>query len=160
MKNLSLVQPFVIQIKANRIVFLTLVAKGGYCCHEAVNKKVYFLLLTFLQTFQSSNGLIDNMDYSDQYFSKLQFYAHRLEELAIICANYDIPHIVNNAYGVQSSKCMHLIQQVGTTHFKYIYVYIPNKHEKISHHRQCQQVLSCVTAWRLIPRIPYSWTIF
>lgn len=35
----------------------------------------------------------------------------RLEELAIICANYDIPHIVNNAYGVQSSKCMHLIQQ-------------------------------------------------
>uniref|UniRef100_A0A2K6GTI3 O-phosphoseryl-tRNA(Sec) selenium transferase n=2 Tax=Propithecus coquereli TaxID=379532 RepID=A0A2K6GTI3_PROCO len=35
----------------------------------------------------------------------------RLEELAVICANYDVPHIVNNAYGVQSSKCMHLIQQ-------------------------------------------------
>jgi O-phospho-L-seryl-tRNASec:L-selenocysteinyl-tRNA synthase len=35
----------------------------------------------------------------------------RLEELSAICANYDIPHIVNNAYGVQSSKCMHLIQQ-------------------------------------------------
>ncbi|XP_071982092.1 O-phosphoseryl-tRNA(Sec) selenium transferase isoform X1 [Engystomops pustulosus] len=35
----------------------------------------------------------------------------RLEELAEICAKYDIPHIVNNAYGVQSSKCMHLIQQ-------------------------------------------------
>ncbi|XP_066488156.1 O-phosphoseryl-tRNA(Sec) selenium transferase [Tiliqua scincoides] len=35
----------------------------------------------------------------------------RLEELAEICARYDIPHIVNNAYGVQSSKCMHLIQQ-------------------------------------------------
>ncbi|XP_072476489.1 O-phosphoseryl-tRNA(Sec) selenium transferase [Notamacropus eugenii] len=35
----------------------------------------------------------------------------RLEELAVICANYDIPHIVNNAYGVQASKCMHLIQQ-------------------------------------------------
>ncbi|NXF20215.1 SPCS transferase, partial [Rhodinocichla rosea] len=33
------------------------------------------------------------------------------KELAVICANYDIPHIVNNAYGVQSSKCMHLIQQ-------------------------------------------------
>ncbi|MEE6462363.1 hypothetical protein FKM82_001567 [Ascaphus truei] len=28
----------------------------------------------------------------------------RLEELAVICAKYDIPHIVNNAYGVQSSK--------------------------------------------------------
>nr|XP_033804156.1 O-phosphoseryl-tRNA(Sec) selenium transferase [Geotrypetes seraphini] len=35
----------------------------------------------------------------------------RLEELALMCAKYDIPHIVNNAYGVQSSKCMHLIQQ-------------------------------------------------
>ncbi|KAG8510314.1 O-phosphoseryl-tRNA(Sec) selenium transferase [Galemys pyrenaicus] len=35
----------------------------------------------------------------------------RLEELAVMCANYGIPHIVNNAYGVQSSKCMHLIQQ-------------------------------------------------
>ncbi|XP_010902955.2 O-phosphoseryl-tRNA(Sec) selenium transferase [Esox lucius] len=35
----------------------------------------------------------------------------RLEELAIMCAKYDIPHVVNNAYGVQSSKCMHLIQQ-------------------------------------------------
>uniref|UniRef100_A0A4W5Q3D7 O-phosphoseryl-tRNA(Sec) selenium transferase n=1 Tax=Hucho hucho TaxID=62062 RepID=A0A4W5Q3D7_9TELE len=35
----------------------------------------------------------------------------RLEELATMCAKYDIPHVVNNAYGVQSSKCMHLIQQ-------------------------------------------------
>ncbi|XP_066576887.1 O-phosphoseryl-tRNA(Sec) selenium transferase isoform X2 [Amia ocellicauda] len=35
----------------------------------------------------------------------------RLEELALMCAKYDVPHIVNNAYGVQSSKCMHLIQQ-------------------------------------------------
>ncbi|XP_049591774.1 O-phosphoseryl-tRNA(Sec) selenium transferase [Syngnathus scovelli] len=35
----------------------------------------------------------------------------RLEELATLCSKYNIPHIVNNAYGVQSSKCMHLIQQ-------------------------------------------------
>ncbi|XP_054585724.1 O-phosphoseryl-tRNA(Sec) selenium transferase isoform X2 [Eptesicus fuscus] len=35
----------------------------------------------------------------------------RLEELALICASYGVPHIVNNAYGLQSSKCMHLIQQ-------------------------------------------------
>ncbi|XP_043918111.1 O-phosphoseryl-tRNA(Sec) selenium transferase isoform X2 [Protopterus annectens] len=35
----------------------------------------------------------------------------RVEELAVLCAKNDIPHIVNNAYGVQSSKCMHLIQQ-------------------------------------------------
>lgn len=35
----------------------------------------------------------------------------RLEELACLCSRYSIPHVVNNAYGVQSSKCMHLIQQ-------------------------------------------------
>ncbi|KAK7175865.1 hypothetical protein R3I93_000203 [Phoxinus phoxinus] len=35
----------------------------------------------------------------------------RLEDLAVVCAKHDIPHIVNNAYGMQSSKCMHLIQQ-------------------------------------------------
>ncbi|XP_020779568.2 O-phosphoseryl-tRNA(Sec) selenium transferase [Boleophthalmus pectinirostris] len=35
----------------------------------------------------------------------------RLEELASLCSKHDIPHVVNNAYGVQSSKCMHLIQQ-------------------------------------------------
>lgn len=35
-----------------------------------------------------------------------------------MCAKYDIPHIVNNAYGVQSSKCMHLIQQVVTGHLE------------------------------------------
>ncbi|XP_078534507.1 O-phosphoseryl-tRNA(Sec) selenium transferase isoform X2 [Lissotriton helveticus] len=35
----------------------------------------------------------------------------RIEELAVICAKYGVPHIVNNAYGIQSSKCMHLIQQ-------------------------------------------------
>ncbi|XP_024144205.1 O-phosphoseryl-tRNA(Sec) selenium transferase isoform X1 [Oryzias melastigma] len=34
-----------------------------------------------------------------------------LEELSAMCAKHNIPHIVNNAYGVQSSKCMHLIQQ-------------------------------------------------
>jgi len=36
----------------------------------------------------------------------------RLEEVAVICSEFGIPHLVNNAYGVQSSKCMHLIQQV------------------------------------------------
>lgn len=41
----------------------------------------------------------------------LNIYVYRLKELAVICANYGIPHIVNNAYGLQSSKCMHLIQQ-------------------------------------------------
>lgn len=35
----------------------------------------------------------------------------RLEELAKICQEKGIPHVINNAYGVQSSKCMHLIQE-------------------------------------------------
>ncbi|XP_005392099.1 PREDICTED: O-phosphoseryl-tRNA(Sec) selenium transferase isoform X3 [Chinchilla lanigera] len=49
----------------------------------------------------------------------------RLEELAVICANYGIPHVVNNAYGVQSSKCMHLIQQE-------MFSYLSNQLKKLS----------------------------
>ena len=32
--------------------------------------------------------------------------------MAKICKDHNVPHIVNNAYGIQSSKCMHLIEQV------------------------------------------------
>ena len=35
----------------------------------------------------------------------------QLEKVAEICQNYGIPHLVNNAYGLQSSKCMHVIEQ-------------------------------------------------
>lgn len=35
----------------------------------------------------------------------------RLEDIANVCKEYAVPHIVNNAYGVQATKCMHLIQQ-------------------------------------------------
>ncbi|KAK7070844.1 hypothetical protein SK128_002687 [Halocaridina rubra] len=35
----------------------------------------------------------------------------RLEEVAKLCAQHGVPHIINNAYGVQSSKCMHHIQE-------------------------------------------------
>ena len=34
-----------------------------------------------------------------------------LPEVAKICMELDIPHIVNNAYGIQSSKCMYLLQE-------------------------------------------------
>ncbi|XP_067935785.1 O-phosphoseryl-tRNA(Sec) selenium transferase-like [Watersipora subatra] len=34
-----------------------------------------------------------------------------VEGIAKLCSNYGIPHLLNNAYGVQSSKCMHVIQQ-------------------------------------------------
>jgi len=44
------------------------------------------------------------------YLLALMF--HRLEEVAMLCRQFDIPHLINNAYGIQSSKCMHLIQQV------------------------------------------------
>ncbi len=32
--------------------------------------------------------------------------------MARLCQSHEVPHIVNNAYGVQSTKCMHLIQEV------------------------------------------------
>ena len=35
----------------------------------------------------------------------------RLPEVAKLCKILDVPHLVNNAYGVQSTKCMHSIQQ-------------------------------------------------
>ena len=37
----------------------------------------------------------------------------RLPQVGQICKRYNVPHIVNNAYGVQSTKCMHFIQEVG-----------------------------------------------
>ncbi|XP_035827856.1 O-phosphoseryl-tRNA(Sec) selenium transferase [Aplysia californica] len=35
----------------------------------------------------------------------------RLEEVGKLCKQQEVPHVINNAYGVQSSKCTHLIQQ-------------------------------------------------
>ena len=35
----------------------------------------------------------------------------RLADVARICLQYDIPHIVNNAYGVQALRCMNLIAE-------------------------------------------------
>lgn len=37
--------------------------------------------------------------------------SHRLPELALLASKYNIGHLINNAYGVQSSKCMHLISE-------------------------------------------------
>ena len=45
----------------------------------------------------------------------------RLEEVGVVCKEYNIPHLVNNAYGIQSSKCCHLIQQVGV----YLIIVVP-----------------------------------
>lgn len=33
--------------------------------------------------------------------------------IAEICGKLGVPHLVNNAYGVQSSKCMHIIEEAG-----------------------------------------------
>ena len=35
----------------------------------------------------------------------------RLIDVARICSKYGIPHIVNNAYGVQASRCMNIINE-------------------------------------------------
>lgn len=34
-----------------------------------------------------------------------------IETVAEICNRHQVPHVINNAYGAQSTKCMHLIQQ-------------------------------------------------
>ncbi|XP_033756838.1 O-phosphoseryl-tRNA(Sec) selenium transferase-like [Pecten maximus] len=39
----------------------------------------------------------------------------RLEEIGEICKVNDIPHLINNAYGLQCTKCTHLIQQAART---------------------------------------------
>lgn len=33
-----------------------------------------------------------------------------ITEVARLCDEFDVPHIVNNAYGLQSHSCMHKIQ--------------------------------------------------
>jgi O-phospho-L-seryl-tRNASec:L-selenocysteinyl-tRNA synthase len=34
-----------------------------------------------------------------------------VESVAVVCKNHNIAHVINNAYGVQNTKCMHVIQQ-------------------------------------------------
>ena len=34
-----------------------------------------------------------------------------LEPVAVLCQRFNIPHLINKAYGLQSSRCMHLIQE-------------------------------------------------
>jgi O-phospho-L-seryl-tRNASec:L-selenocysteinyl-tRNA synthase len=36
-----------------------------------------------------------------------------LPSVAKLCRRKDIPHLVNNAYGLQSTKCAHLLEEVG-----------------------------------------------
>lgn len=35
----------------------------------------------------------------------------RVDDIARLCAERGIPHVINNAYGVQSSKCAHLVNE-------------------------------------------------
>lgn len=51
----------------------------------------------------------------------------KLEEVAKLCKQYSISHVVNNAYGVQSSKCMHLIQQASRVGRVDVYVQSTDK---------------------------------
>jgi len=59
-----------------------------------------------------SKSIVGSMLYS--YYSKsvVTVYFHRLEEISKLCMKHDVPHIVNNAYGLQMSNCVHLLQQV------------------------------------------------
>ena len=35
----------------------------------------------------------------------------KVEEIAVLAKKYEIFHVINNAYGLQSSKCTHIINQ-------------------------------------------------
>eukprot|EP00055_Hartaetosiga_balthica_P012691 m.62429 g.62429 ORF g.62429 m.62429 type:complete len:502 (-) comp8030_c3_seq3:1882-3387(-) len=35
----------------------------------------------------------------------------RVEEVSVICKEKNVPHLINNAYGVQCSKCMHAVNE-------------------------------------------------
>ncbi|KAF0692959.1 Aste57867_16005 [Aphanomyces stellatus] len=39
----------------------------------------------------------------------------RVEEIAQLCLKHEIGHVINNAYGLQSSKCTHLVNQAFRT---------------------------------------------
>ena len=36
---------------------------------------------------------------------------HSIAAIAAVCDRHNLPHVVNNAYGVQSTKCMHVINE-------------------------------------------------
>lgn len=52
-------------------------------------------------------------------FKGISFVSYRIPEVAKLCLKYDVPHIINNAYGLQSTKCTHLIQEVFNTMMLY-----------------------------------------
>ncbi|RXN20638.1 O-phosphoseryl-tRNA(Sec) selenium transferase [Labeo rohita] len=64
-----------------------------------------------IENVLEGDELRTNMEEVERKIEELGAENILLEELAVLCAKHDIPHIVNNAYGMQSSKCMHLIQQ-------------------------------------------------
>ncbi len=35
----------------------------------------------------------------------------RIQEIAVLCKKYDIPHLINNAYGITCTKIMDLLVQ-------------------------------------------------
>jgi O-phospho-L-seryl-tRNASec:L-selenocysteinyl-tRNA synthase len=47
-----------------------------------------------------------------------------VEAVAVLCDRHKVAHVVNNAYGVQSTKCMHIIQQASKYILKIIYALI------------------------------------
>lgn len=48
-------------------------------------------------------------------FSTTSCFAPRIPDdvvgISKLCAKHDVPHVINNAYGVQLSKCMHVIEE-------------------------------------------------
>ena len=47
------------------------------------------------------------------YISGCNAFFFSFFSVAEICHKLGIPHVVNNAYGVQSTKCMHILEEAG-----------------------------------------------
>lgn len=45
-----------------------------------------------------------------------------LEKVACLCQKYDVPHLINNAYGLQSTRLMHSIQDASRCVCVMIYI--------------------------------------
>ncbi|KAK3566728.1 hypothetical protein QTP86_004465 [Hemibagrus guttatus] len=103
-----------VQARRSHEQLIRTLLEQGKCPEEGWSESTIELFLNELAVMDSNNflGNCGVGEREGRVASDLVARRHyRLEELAVMCAKYSIPHIVNNAYGVQSSKCMHLIQQ-------------------------------------------------
>ncbi len=76
------------------------------------------------------------------------FFPLLFKAVAKLCRDRGIPHLINNAYGLQSSKCMHLVEEAGKAGGKWERM---KGAERIVMYQQQQQQKSSFQIRRLCP---------